>query len=75
MSVIDDVQAIASSVQGLDHSDGAVKAHHDLLWSLVWRHKTLLGLTDAQLLTIGNGDMQARGGGTDKTPPPEGANT
>jgi len=70
MTVKSDVQEIARTIQTMDHSQAEVKVLHDLLWRAAWRHRQLLGLSDAELLTIGQGDMQARGGGTDKTPPP-----
>lgn len=69
MAVIDDLNEIADAVKACDHSDPAVEALHNLLWVKVWAHQSLLGVTDAQLLALGRGDTQARGGGTDKTKP------
>lgn len=69
MSIERDVTELAQAIQACDHADPAVRDMHALAWVLVWRHKDLLGMSDEQLLALGQGDTQARGGGTDKTKP------
>jgi len=71
MTVKADVHQLADAIRQCDHNDPKVTEMHELAWKLVCRHSRLLGLSNSELLTIGNPGMQAQGGGTDKTPPPQ----
>lgn len=71
MTIKSDCLSIAEQVNALDHSAPGVQTLHDTLWSAVHRNREILGLSEADLQEIGNaGNVQARGGGTPKTPPP-----
>jgi hypothetical protein len=74
MSIKSDILAAQNALNEA-HEDGPSQAldnAHRMAWDLLLRHYVKLGLTRADLREIhSRGNIQAFGGGTGKTPPPE----